>query len=199
MTYRSPARIALLAALALTLSACGGAPAPAGAGAAPDDAAENTVQVSATYAEGGDGPAFTYDPALVPAGATVQVDSSATGAATTTTLRVSGLLPNRTYGGHVHTKPCAPTDGAAAGPHFQHSQDPVTPSVDPAYANPQNEVWLDVTTDANGAGESTSQVPWTFPDDRRPAAVVLHEKATATHAGHAGTAGARPACVTVDF
>lgn len=196
MTLRSPVRVGLLAVVALTLSACGGgAPSPS-AGSAPEEPA---VEVSATYAEGGPGPAFTYDPALVPAGATVEVTGSATDAATTTTLRVTGLLPNRTYGAHAHTTACSPADGAAAGPHFQFSQDPVTPSVDPAYANPQNEVWLDVTTDANGAGEATSTVPWTFPDDRRPASVVLHEMETATHAGHAGTAGSRPACVSVDF
>ena len=89
--------------------------------------------------------------------------------------------------------------GADAGPHYQFSEDPVTPSVDPSYANPMNEIWLDVTTDANGAGEATATVPWVFPDDRRAESVVLHEKPTATHAGHAGTAGGRPGCVTVDF
>ncbi|GAA4965369.1 superoxide dismutase [Pseudonocardia tropica] len=188
---RSLASIALLGATALVLTACGGGqPEPQGAAA---------TEVSATVAQGGDGPAYTYDPKLVPAGATVAVTEAEQDGSTVTTLRVTGLLPNRTYGAHAHTKPCTAASGADAGPHYQFSEDPVTPSVDPSYANPMNEIWLDVTTDANGAGESTSTVPWVFPDDRRAEAVVLHEKPTATHAGHAGTAGGRPGCITVDF
>lgn len=195
MNIRISARMGLLGAAALVLSACGGSPVQETGTSSQQD----TVQVSATYAQGGEGPAFTYDPELVPAGATVEVSSTASEGSTTTTLQVSGLVPNRAYGAHAHTKPCAPTAGDAAGPHYQFSQDPVTPSVDPAYANPQNEVWLDLTTDGAGAAEVTSTVPWIYPDDRRAASVVLHEKPTATHAGHAGTAGGRPACVTVDF
>ncbi|MBP2364341.1 superoxide dismutase family protein [Pseudonocardia parietis] len=195
MHIRTPAWCALLGASALVLTACGGASQDTGT----ESAAQQSVQVSATYAEGGDGPAYTYDTALVPAGANVEVTGTATEDSTTTTLRVSGLLPNHTYGAHAHAKPCSPAAGADAGPHYQLSQDPVTPSVDPAYANPQNEIWLDLTTDENGTGEATSTVPWTFPDDRRAASVVLHEKPTATHAGHAGTAGGRPGCVSVDF
>lgn len=195
MDLRTTARVALLGATALLVAACGGGGQAEPAGAA----AEQDVQVSASFAEGGEGPAYTYDTALVPAGATAEVTSSTTDGATTTTLRVSGLVPDRAYGAHAHVRPCAPDAGAAAGPHYQFSQDPVTPSVDPAYANPQNEIWLDFTTDAQGNGEATSTVPWTFPEDRRAVAVVVHEKPTATHAGHAGTAGGRPACVTVDF
>ena len=197
MTHRrTAARLALLGAAALVATACAGGETSTQEA---DPAAQESVQVSATYAEGGDGPAYTYDTELVPAGATVEVTSTATDGSTTTTLRVTGLQPNRTYGSHAHTEPCTPTAGADAGPHYQFSEDPVTPSVDPAYANPQNEIWLDVTTDATGAGEATSTVPWTFPEDRRAESVVLHEEPTATHAGHAGTAGGRPGCVTVDF
>lgn len=192
MTLRSPLLFAALGALTLLVSACGGTP-PAGSGG------QDAVEVSATFAGGGQGPAFTYDPALVPAGATAAVSVTATDTSTTTTLRVTGLLPNRAYGAHAHTSACAPTDGKAAGPHFQLRQDPVQPSVDPAYANPQNEIWLDLTTDAQGNAEATSTVPWAFPDDRRAAAVVIHEKATATQPGGAGTAGSRPACVSVGF
>ena len=195
MNVRIPARCALLCATALVVTACGGAPQETEANAE----TEQNVQVSATFAEGGGGPAYTYDPELVPAGATAEVTSNAGDGATTTTLRVTGLVPNRAYGSHAHTQACTPADGADAGPHYQLSEDPVTPSVDPAYANPQNEIWLDFTTDAEGNGEATSTVPWVFPEDRRAAAVVIHEKPTATHAGHAGTAGGRPGCVTVDF
>jgi hypothetical protein len=48
--------------------------------------------------------------------------------------------------------PCGAA-ASAAGPHYQHKRDPqasaTAPSVDASYANPQNEVWLDLTTDAN--------------------------------------------------
>jgi hypothetical protein len=48
--------------------------------------------------------------------------------------------------------PCGAV-ASAAGPHYQHKRDPqasaTAPSVDASYGNPQNEVWLDVTTDAN--------------------------------------------------
>ncbi|MEV1292760.1 superoxide dismutase [Pseudonocardia sp. NPDC049635] len=194
---RTTTRLALLGAAALLVTACGGD--GEGGEQQPEATAGQAVQVSATVTEGGDGPAYTYDTELAPVGATMEVTSVESEGSTTTTLRVTGLQPNRTYGSHAHTRACTPEDGADAGPHYQFSEDPVTPSVDPAYANPQNEIWLDLTTDETGAGESTSTVPWTFPDDRRAESVVLHEEPTATHAGHAGTAGGRPACVTVDF
>ena len=77
--------------------------------------------------------------------------------------------------------------------------DPVQPSVDPAYANPQNEVWLDLTTDGEGAGSATTTVAWGFERAPRAQSVVIHAMPTATGAGRAGTAGDRAACVTVAF
>jgi Cu-Zn family superoxide dismutase len=142
--------------------------------------------------------AITYNPALVPVGGYVSVlTASAPFAGTTTVLAVHGLLPNRTYGAHAHAKPCGPT-GDAAGPHFQHSPDPVTPSVDPAYANPRNEIWLDFTTDPFGNGFAVSTVTWSL-GARHPNSVVIHDMGTATTPGHAGTAGARLACLDVAF
>jgi superoxide dismutase, Cu-Zn family len=166
--------------------------------AAVPTATPSAADVTAAFAAPGGGPAVTYDTALVPAGATANVTSNESNGATTVTLNVSGLLPDRAYGAHAHVKPCG-ADGMAAGPHYQLQQDPVSPSVDPAFANPQNEVWLDFTTDASGAGTATARVPWTFPPDRRAESVIIHEKTTATEPGKAGTAGARPACITVDF
>lgn len=155
------------------------------------------VATSATFATGG-GPAITYDETLIPAGSSVGVTSQEDGETTTVTLDVEGLQPDRTYGAHAHVAPCGP-DGDDAGPHYQFEQDPVTPSVDPAFANPENEIWLDVTTDAEGAGSSTATVDWVAPDDRRPESVIIHEMETATGAGEAGTAGGRPGCITVGF
>ncbi|QKV77453.1 superoxide dismutase [Amycolatopsis sp. Hca4] len=141
-------------------------------------------------------PAVTYRPDLVPPGARAHVFGvSATG--TTTLLFVTGLLPGRAYGAHAHTQPCGAA-GDAAGPHFQHVPDPVKPSVDPAYANPRNEIWLDFTTDRAGTGFARSTVDWRV-TDRRPKSVVVHETHTHIDPGHAGTAGARLACLDVDF
>ncbi|MFJ1766285.1 superoxide dismutase [Amycolatopsis sp. NPDC088138] len=140
--------------------------------------------------------AVTYRPDLVPAGARAHV-FSLSAARTTTSLVVTGLLPSHTYGAHAHAQPCGAT-GDAAGPHFQHVPDPVKPSVDPAYANPRNEIWLDFTTDRLGTGFALSTVDWTF-GPRRARSVVVHETHTHTDPGHAGTAGARLACLDVSF
>ncbi|HVL84308.1 MAG TPA: superoxide dismutase family protein [Pseudonocardia sp.] len=155
------------------------------------------VQLSTTFSADG-GTAVTYDEQLVPDGAGATVTSQEADGVTTVTLEVTGLQPNRDYGAHAHVNPCG-AEGADAGPHFQLEQDPVTPSVDPAYANPENEIWLDFTTDAEGAASAETTVEWTFPADRRAASVIIHAMPTATAPGEAGTAGDRAACVTVDF
>jgi superoxide dismutase, Cu-Zn family len=141
--------------------------------------------------------AVTYDPELVPVGSDVVVVSASGTSRTSTVLVVHGLVPNRTYGAHVHVNACG-ADPEASGPHYQHEVDPNQPSVDPAYANPQNEIWLDFTTDASGDGRGESNVDWTF-TDRRPRSVVIHAHRTDMTPGHAGEAGARIACVNVPF
>ncbi|MEU3272463.1 superoxide dismutase family protein [Saccharomonospora sp. NPDC006951] len=143
--------------------------------------------------------ATTYDPSLVPSGATGRVYSmSGKNTGTFTTLSVSGLRPERQYGAHVHVKPCG-SSGGDAGPHFQNVVDPAAgTSTDPAYANPDNEIWLDFTTSKRGAALASSHVEWAF-GERKPASVVIHEHGTSTEHGHAGDAGARLACINVDF
>jgi Cu-Zn family superoxide dismutase len=141
--------------------------------------------------------AVTYNSDEVKVGAHVSVIAVPNEKGTTVALFVKGLLPNETYGAHAHEKACG-TTGAAAGPHFQHVPDPVQPSVDPAYANLRNEVWLDLTTDGRGNGFAVTGVDWRF-SDRRAESVVLHAEHTSSHPGHAGTAGARLACVNIDF
>ncbi|MDX8034643.1 superoxide dismutase [Lentzea sp. BCCO 10_0856] len=141
--------------------------------------------------------AVTYD-AKVPNGAKVVVVSVPTiGGGTKVLLKLNGLLPHRAYGAHVHVKKCgaAPAD---SGPHFQNVVDPVQPSVDPAYANPRNEIWLDVHTNANGFAYTSSTVDWQF-TERHAQSVVLHNEHTHTKPGEAGTAGPRLACVNVEF
>ncbi len=203
-----------VAATALLAAGCGSgsgqaAPATSGSGASrhhhccPDDRRKRR--------DGADGvlapperatTAFTYNPALAPEGATIEVDVTPGGASTEVLLDVGGLLPNRGYAAHAHVNACGPT-GDAAGPHFQNRVDPAAapgkPSTDPAYANPQNEIWLDLRTDGDGDGESRVEVPFAF-TDRAPASVVIHEaETTGTAPGQAGSAGARLACITVPF
>jgi len=187
--------IARLARLALLV---GGAAVVAACSTSADAAGPLVTEgVLATPAQGG--PAMTYAPATAPEGAQVALEVVPGDGSTTATFRVVGMLPDRGYAVHAHVRPCGPT-GNDAGPHFQNRVDPAAtpqaPSSDPAYANPQNEVWLDLRTDADGAGTATATVPFAFPD-RAPASVVVHEKEmTATAPGQAGTAGGRLACLT---
>ncbi len=146
--------------------------------------------------------AFTYDSAAAPEGARLSVEAGGTDNGTQVRLRVTGLQPDRGYAAHAHAQACGPT-GAAAGPHFQDEVDPAAtpekPSTDPAFANPSNEIWLDLRTDATGSGEATTEVPFEF-DDRAPASVIIHaNEVTATAPGQAGSAGGRVACLNVPF
>lgn len=134
-----------------------------------------------------------------PEGATARVQRVETAdGRTIVTLDVSGMEPYAAYGAHAHVNACGST-GGAAGPHFQHVVDPVTPSVDPAYANPQNEIWLDLTTNRAGEGRAKAVVDGQFAPDRRAKSVIIHEKHTMTESGSAGVAGKRVACLTVPF
>ena len=204
---------AVLAVIALLATGCGsGQPAaPATSAAAPAATTTAAPTTGGNEGIGADGvlapperatTAFTYNPALAPEGATIEVDVTPGGASTEVLLDVGGLLPNRGYAAHAHVNACGPT-GDAAGPHFQNRVDPAAapgkPSTDPAYANPQNEIWLDLRTDGDGDGESRVEVPFAF-TDRAPASVVIHEaETTGTAPGQAGSAGARLACITVPF
>jgi Cu-Zn family superoxide dismutase len=139
---------------------------------------------------------------LAPEGAQLSVEAGESDGFTDVRLEVTGLLPDRGYAAHVHERPCGST-GAAAGPHYQHEVDPAAtpeqPSTDPAFANPRNEIWLDLRTDGDGYAEVTAGVPFVF-SGRAPASVVIHQsEATATGPGEAGSAGARVACLNVPF
>ncbi|MEV0262782.1 superoxide dismutase family protein [Streptomyces sp. NPDC050617] len=142
--------------------------------------------------------AVTYDPVSVPEAARVVVtERRHEGGGTTVALRLEGVQANRTFGAHAHSKPCGakPED---SGPHYQDVRDPKQPSTDPAYANPRNEVWLDLTTDEDGDGRSRAAQSWHFRYGEARS-VVVHEHKTSTEPGHAGMAGARLACVNVPF
>lgn len=186
-------------ATALLLAGCASGTAAPATAAPPTDPMRSAhgLSLQATFDTAPDARAITYQPGLVPSGAEVSVQARTGGGATMVRLSVDGLQPDRTYGAHAHTEPCGPM-GDAAGPHLQHEADPNQPSTDPAFANPQNEVWLDLATDAAGAAVVESNVGFEL-TEQRPGSVVIHESSTSSEPGEAGTAGARVACVTVGF
>ncbi|MBB5922566.1 Cu-Zn family superoxide dismutase [Actinoalloteichus hoggarensis] len=140
--------------------------------------------------------AVTYDPVMVPPGAKVAVTAwGLWDGRTNITFGITGLIPGHAYGAHLHESPCG-DEPADAGSHYQHVIDPVQPSVDPAYANPRNEVWLDFVPDSEGEAVVMTSVGWRVAGDE-PRSVVIHAEHTATGVGEAGTAGERLACVTV--
>lgn len=143
--------------------------------------------------------AVTYDEQQVPPDSTANVRTEPLpDGGTRITASFTGLQPDREYGSHVHTKPCGPT-GEDAGPHFQQDTDPVQPSVDPAFANPENEVWLDFHTDAEGNGQATAEGQWQFHGREDAKSVVIHQEHTHTGPGEAGEAGDRLACLNTAF
>ncbi|MFI6144609.1 superoxide dismutase family protein [Streptomyces sp. NPDC051109] len=157
------------------------------------------VTIEETFRAAGSLPAHqavTFDTEAVPLGSKVTV-TERVGDDTHVELRIHGVEANRTFGAHVHRNPCGgkPND---SGSHYQNAVDPEQPSTNPAYAGPRNEVWLDITTDHHGDGASASTVEWRFRTGQARS-VVIHEHATHTGTGTAGTAGARLACVNVPF
>lgn len=141
--------------------------------------------------------AITYNPAVVPAGATARLTIGKTPNGATVRLSLTGLVPRRAYGAHLHTDPCTGAP-AAAGPHYQHRPDPASPPAgDPRYANPRNEVWLDFTADATGVGSAAAVQDWSFDDTGPPRSLIVHAEVTRTGKGVAGTAGPRVACLTL--
>ena len=98
-------------------------------------------------------------------------------------------------------RPCEAVRGRRSRrgtPHYQDRIDPVTPSVDPAYANAKNEIWLDFLTNAEGNASVESSVDWKARGGEAQS-IIIHENHTMTEAGKGGTAGTRLACIDVDF
>ncbi|MGH3981408.1 MAG: superoxide dismutase [Pseudonocardiaceae bacterium] len=147
--------------------------------------------------------AVTYNPALVPEGASILASVMPAGygySQTRANLSVAGLLPDRGYAVHAHTQACGAT-AEEAGPPYQNRIDPAAtpqaPSTNPEYANPRNEIWLDLRTDSDGSASSGASVPFTF-TDRAPASIVVYDaQTTATAPGQAGQAGAPVACLNL--
>lgn len=141
--------------------------------------------------------AYTYDTKLAPAGAELAVEVKSAGDSSTFVLTATGLRPNRGYGAHAHVAECG-SNGDLAGGHFQHHVSPTPDKPNPKYNNPQNEIWLDLQTDAKGNGTSTATVDYLVTDSKRPKSVVIHAaKKTGTEGDMAGEAGDRIACLTI--
>ncbi len=69
---------------------------------------------------------------------------------TIVTVHVTGLLPETTYGSHVHQQACS---NNSAGGHYKH---------DPAGAPyPPNELWPAFTTNEAGIGNGRAVAEWT--------------------------------------
>lgn len=186
---------AVATVMTLTPVACGGeeptdeSQAPAAAPAGPPNLA--TLSGVDTFTAPNPGAeAVTYNPAVVPEGASILASVMPAGSGypqTRANLSVAGLLPNRGYAVQAHTNACGAT-AEEAGPRYQHRIDPdaarQASSTNPEYANPGNEIWLDIRTNSDGSASAGTTVPFTF-TDRAPASIVLYD-ATATAAGQAG-------------
>ena len=108
-------------------------------------------------------------------------------------LYVTGLdhdAVGRTLGAHVHRGSCVENNAAGAGSHYKHGDQA-------AQATPQNEIWLDFVVQPGGTGEADTTVAFTIPTDAA-GSVVIHELATDPTTAN-GFAGARYACIPVDF
>jgi superoxide dismutase, Cu-Zn family len=176
-------------------SVLGAAASEPSAESAPNTVAEGTFlpfQPGAT--------AITYNPAVVPPGAKARLTITDLAYGTQVRLTVSGLVPSRAYGAHLHTKPCTGIPDEA-GPHYQHHHDPAAvaspPSVNPVYANPKNEIWLDFTASPTGAATAEVTHGWDFDPTAPPRSLILHAEHTRTAPGEAGKAGDRAACLTL--
>ncbi|MEV4169951.1 hypothetical protein [Nonomuraea sp. NPDC049709] len=131
--------------------------------------------------------AIAYDRKLAPQGSQASVTVESSGGQTRTSLVVEGMAPNHHYGAHLHTKPCGKKPDES-GPHYQHN---------PGQIDATSEVWLDFTTDGDGAGRSSARNPWGLRSAGLPGSLVIHSQGTKTSGPEVGTAGERVACLTL--
>jgi Cu-Zn family superoxide dismutase len=159
----------------------------AAAGARVVRASGDLIRYSDPYGTGVENPISTG------ASATVHATEGANGK-TIVTLQVRGLPANREFGAHAHVLAC---NNNKAGGHYQNV--PAAPSGNTSdFANPQNEIWLDFTTNSAGNGSAQTTVAWTFRTDGANAVIIHDHHTTDTDPG-AGTAGSKLACLNVDF
>ncbi len=126
-------------------------------------------------------------------GVTGTVEIRNSGSGSNFKLSVANVKASREFGVHVHAGACS--DANMGGGHYQHNPRPADAgATDPTYANNDNEVWLDFTSDATGKG--TAEKTTTFKlDNTRAKAVVIHTMKT----GAGGAAGTKLACISLQF
>lgn len=179
-------RVPALLLILLTAS-CAAPPAPVQNAKTAPEPVETVNLSSAGEFTADDTAAIAYDRKLAPKGSQASVTVESSNGQTRTSLVAEGLLPDRRYGAHLHTKPCGskPDD---SGPHYQHH---------PGQIDPTSEVWLDFTTDGEGAGRASARHEWSLDPAKVPGSLVIHAKATKPSGPQAGTAGDRIACLTL--
>ncbi|NUR90134.1 MAG: hypothetical protein HOY71_39175, partial [Nonomuraea sp.] len=123
--------------------------------------------------------AIAYDRTLAPKGAQASLTAESIGGQTVTSLVMEGFRHARPYGAHLHAKPCGKSPDAA-GPHFMQGPD-------------HAEIWLDLRTDGQGAGRSTTRQAFTLDPNHLPKSLVIHAEPTAPGAPPAP----RVACITL--
>jgi len=120
--------------------------------------------------------ATTYDEKAVPSGAAITVSVTTSPTGTVATVHATGLVASRTYSLDLHRKACGPAAkdaGAAYGTDFAK--------------NGKNPFAMELSTDADGAGEATAAIGWNV-TSKDAASLVL-----ANRADDASTVG----CVTL--
>ena len=155
------------------------------AGAGPAGAASTFVQSSGALTDVAPSVANATD------GAAADLWAVAAGGGSTFFVFFTGLDPaaaGTTYGVHIHVGPCVAGNGAAAGPHYNTGGVPST----------ETEVWLDFTVLPGGYGFAATTVPFEIePGTAR--SMVIHYDPTQNGGSMPGAAGARQACLPVDF
>jgi hypothetical protein len=126
--------------------------------------------------------AITYDRSLAPVGAALTATIIPTSEGSTAELTVFGLLPHRGYAVYAYTQACGAT-ADAAGTRFQNPPDP---AANARTLSADNEIGLEVRTDAAGAGTSHTTLPFVL-TDQVPGSMVVQ----------GSTAGGRIACLTL--
>ncbi len=155
------------------------------AGAGPSGAATTFVQARGELKDLAPSSANATD------GATADLWAVQSGGGATFFVVFTGLDPasaGTTFGAHIHVGPCVAGSGGAALGHYNTGG---TPSTD-------TEVWLDFTVLPGGYAFAVTRVPFVI-EPGKAQSMVVHAQPTQDRGATPGAAGARQACLPVDF
>ncbi len=108
---------------------------------------------------------------------TASISRAAGSGLTIVRLSVNGLMPNTTYGSHVHALPCN-TPGTVGGTDFAGGHYKQNPAVTEVVATAAAEIWTSFTTNATGHGEVRTQVAHVARPDAQ--SIIIHDPVTPT-------------------